>query len=111
MLGFLLIWAIEQVAWVYSDSGNEACYEAFDVKGLYSLLTAIIVAIAVVSVTFGECASRVARCRPNHYCADVVFAARVAEDGRCFDCFSDLRTLPWRRLPRANAGGQFPPLF
>lgn len=71
---------------MYSDSGNEACYEAFDVKGLYSLLTAVILAIAVVSVTFGECVSRVARCVPSHHCAVVVCAARIAEAGgvSCF---------------------------
>lgn len=57
MLAFLLTWAVEQIAWVHADAGHKACYQAFDTKGLLSLLTAVVTVMVVVAVVFGECAT------------------------------------------------------
>lgn len=54
MLGVLLAWAIEQVAWVHSSSSHDACYDAFDVMGPKSLLTAVVGAAVVAAIAFGE---------------------------------------------------------
>lgn len=54
MLGVLLAWAIEQVAWVHSRSSHRACYRAFDVRSPTSLLTAVVGAGVVAAVAFGE---------------------------------------------------------
>lgn len=45
---------VEQVVWVSTDDGHEACYDAFDAKALSSAVTAVVVALAVVGLTFGE---------------------------------------------------------
>lgn len=54
LLAFLLAWAIEQVAWVSTDSQHEACYEIFDAKGLSSATSAVLASLVVVALAFGE---------------------------------------------------------
>lgn len=54
LLAVLFLWAIEQVAWVHSSSGNEACYGAFNVTDATSLWTALVGAVVVVGVVFGK---------------------------------------------------------
>ncbi|CAM9376568.1 unnamed protein product [Pylaiella littoralis] len=56
LLGFLLVWMVEQVVWVSTDDGHEACYDAFDAKALSSAVTAVVVALAVVGLTFAYAA-------------------------------------------------------
>ena len=55
LLAFLLAWAAEQVAWV-STGGDEreACYGVFDAKGPRSVASAVVAALVVVGLLFGE---------------------------------------------------------
>lgn len=53
LLAFLLAWAAEQVLWV-STGGREACYEVFDAKGAGSVVPAVVAALVVVALLFGE---------------------------------------------------------
>lgn len=55
LLVFLLAWALEQVVWVSTGDDHEACYGgAFDAKGLSSAVSAVVVALVVVGLAFGE---------------------------------------------------------
>lgn len=56
LLAFLLAWAAEQVLWVSTGGeGRETCYEVFDAKGLRSVASAVVAALVVVALMFGEC--------------------------------------------------------
>lgn len=39
---------------MHSDASHKACFEEFDAKGVHSLATALVAAIVVVAVVFGE---------------------------------------------------------
>ncbi|CAM9466472.1 unnamed protein product [Ectocarpus fasciculatus] len=56
LLAFLLAWAVEQVAWVSTDSQHEACYEVFDAKGLSSATSAVLASLVVVALAFAYAA-------------------------------------------------------
>lgn len=55
LLAVLLAWVLEQVLWVYTKDGHDACYEGvFDPRSWICLMTAAVTAIIVIIVTVGE---------------------------------------------------------
>lgn len=54
LLVFLLAWAVEQVAWVHTGGDHLACYQAFDARGMGSLMSAVLAAAVVIALVFGE---------------------------------------------------------
>ncbi|CAN0134600.1 unnamed protein product [Ascophyllum nodosum] len=50
MFAFLVAWAIEQVAWVNSDSSGRACYNVFNAKEASSIYAAVIAPVIVGAV-------------------------------------------------------------
>ena len=54
MFAFLVAWAIEQVAWVNSDSSGRACYNVFNAKEASSIYAAVIAPVIVGAVVVGE---------------------------------------------------------
>ncbi|CAN0004325.1 unnamed protein product, partial [Scytosiphon promiscuus] len=120
LLVFLLLWTVQQAAWVSAGADHEACYDVFDAKGPSSILSAGVAALVVVALSFAYAALCCQRDRlmsrfgygpdPDYRTGEDDVEEDLGEDAAVTRSMS-LPTLTLRPLPASERASVVNPIF